>query len=132
MEVEPRLVPLFRRSFAGIEVLTRETPANPRLFEADLVVQASLFDLAAVFRHRPEDCTGALPLRVDEARAAALRARYRQGQDMPLVGVPWSSGNREIGAHKGEIGRASLSERVCQNVKLYVLAVQLKKKKPTD
>src|SRR3546814_8340521 len=45
MEVEPRLVPLFRRSFAGIEVLTRETPANPRLFEADLVVQANLFDL---------------------------------------------------------------------------------------
>lgn len=100
MEVEPRLVPLFRRSFAGIEVLARETPANPRLFAADLVVQASLFDLAAVFRHRPEDCTGALPLRVDETRAAALRARYRQGHDLPLVGVAWYSGNREIGAPK--------------------------------
>src|SRR3546814_11131495 len=68
--------------------------------EADLVVQASLVDLAAVFRHRPEDCTGALPLRVDEARVAALRARYRQGQDLPLVGVAWYSGNREIGAPK--------------------------------
>src|SRR3546814_18932585 len=31
MEVEPRLVPLFRRSFAGIKVLTPETPADLRL-----------------------------------------------------------------------------------------------------
>src|SRR3546814_4762693 len=78
--------------------------------EADLVVQASLVDLAAVFRHRPEDCTGALPLRVDEARVAALRARYRQGQDLPLVGVAWYSGNREIGAPKSASLTALRSE----------------------
>lgn len=100
VECEARLVPLFRRSFPGMEILARETPANPRLFEADLVAQASLFDLAAVLRHRPEDCTGALPLRADTERAAALRARYRQGQDLPLIGIAWHSGNKEIGAPK--------------------------------
>jgi hypothetical protein len=100
IESDPRMIPLFRRSFAGLEVLAREAPANPRLFAADLVVQASLFDLAAVFRHRPEDCTGALPLRADPQRSAALRARYRQGQDLPLVGVAWHSSNKDIGAPK--------------------------------
>src|SRR3546814_11582683 len=75
--------------------------------EADLVVQASLFDLAAVFRHRPEDCTGALPLRVDEARVAVLRARYRQGQDLPLVGAAWYSGNSAIGAPKSATLRSA-------------------------
>jgi tetratricopeptide (TPR) repeat protein len=100
IECDPRMIPLFRRSFPGIEVLAREMPANPRLFGPDLVVQASFFDLAAVFRQHPEDCSGALPLRADAERAAALRARYRQGSGQPLVGIAWHSGNKEIGAPK--------------------------------
>jgi len=100
IECDPRMMPLLRRSFPQLEILARENPANPRLFAADLAVQATFFDLAAVFRKGPADCTGALPLRADPERSAALRARYRQGRDRPLVGVAWYSRNPRIGAPK--------------------------------
>ena len=100
IECDPRMVPLLERSFPGLEILARTAPANPRLFADDLAVQASLFDVAAVFRRSPADCKGALPLRADANRAAMLRARYKQGGDLPLVGIAWHSGNPKLGAPK--------------------------------
>ncbi|WP_370152254.1 tetratricopeptide repeat protein [Ferrovibrio sp.] len=100
IECDPRMIPLLQRSFPGLEVLPRTNPAQPRLFAPDLVIQGSLFDVAAVFRRSPADCTGALPLKADAERAAALRARYQQGDGRPLVGVAWYSANPQIGAPK--------------------------------
>ena len=103
IECDRRMVPLLQRSFPGLEILAREKPANPRLFAADLVMQASLFDLAAVLRRSPADCTGLLPLRVDSERAARLRQQYRAGGDRPLVGIAWHSGNIRLGAPKSAL-----------------------------
>ncbi|HEX6956804.1 MAG TPA: tetratricopeptide repeat protein [Ferrovibrio sp.] len=100
VECDPRMLPLLERSFPGIEAYGRRNPANQRLFQNDLVMQASLFDLAAVLRRSPEDCTGALPLRADAGRATALRAQYLAGRQQPLIGLAWYSGNPRIGAPK--------------------------------
>src|SRR5690606_19455317 len=100
IECDPRMVPLLARSFPGLEILARTTPADPRLFADDLAVQASLFDVAAVFRRSPADCKGALPLRANPERAAALRARYKDGSGLPLIGIAWHSGNPKLGAPK--------------------------------
>lgn len=100
VECDPRMIPILQRSFPGIETYARTNPPHARLREPDLVVQATLFDLAQVFRQSPADCTGALPLRADMARAEALRAKYRAGHDGPLVGVAWHSANPKLGAPK--------------------------------
>jgi Flp pilus assembly protein TadD len=100
VECDPRMVPILQRSFPGIEAYARTNPPHARLREPDLVVQATLFDLAQVFRQSPADCTGALPLRADIDRAEALRVRYRNGGDTPLVGIAWHSANPKLGAPK--------------------------------
>ncbi|HLT76789.1 MAG TPA: tetratricopeptide repeat-containing glycosyltransferase family protein [Ferrovibrio sp.] len=100
IECDPRMIPLLNRSFPGIEVHARKAPPEPRLFAGDLVVQATLFDVAAVFRRSPADCKGALPLRADPQRTAMLRQRYLAGHDGPLVGIAWHSGNPKLGAPK--------------------------------
>ncbi len=100
VETDPRMIPILARSFPGLELHARANPPEPRLLQPDLVVQATLFDLAPVFRQSPADCKGALPLRADPEKAAALRARYKDGSDRPLVGVAWHSGNAKLGAPK--------------------------------
>ena len=100
IECDPRMIPILARSFPGLDIHARTNPPQPRLLESDLVVQATLFDLAAVFRSSPGDCTGALPIRADADRAAAIRARYQAGDPRPLVGIAWHSGNVKLGAPK--------------------------------
>lgn len=100
VETDPRMVPLLQRSFPGIEFLERANPPAPRLLQPDLVVQATLFDLATVFRAAPEDCTGALPLKADKTRAAQLRAQYQANDPRPLIGIAWHSANPRLGAPK--------------------------------
>ncbi|MFN4311889.1 MAG: tetratricopeptide repeat protein [Ferrovibrio sp.] len=100
IECDPRMIPLLQRSFPGIEAYARTNPPNPRFREPDLAVQATLFDVAAVLRQSPADCTGALALRADTARAEALRAGYRKDHGGPLVGIAWHSANPKLGAPK--------------------------------
>jgi tetratricopeptide (TPR) repeat protein len=100
IECDPRMIPILARSFPDLELHARTNPPHARLLEPDLVVQATLFDLAAVFRSSPADCTGTLPIRADMARAAAIRTRYQDGDPRPLIGVAWHSGNVKLGAPK--------------------------------
>lgn len=108
IECDPRLIPMLKRSFPGVEVLARENPPQPRFSQPDLTVQATLFDLVAMFRSSPADCKGALPLKADMDRAASLRARYQSGSRTPLVGVAWHSTNKWLGSPKS----AQLTELV--------------------
>lgn len=103
VETDPRMLPILRRSFPGVEFLERLNPPAPRLLQSDLVVQATLFDLAAVFRSSPADCTGILPLKADMARAAAIRAQYKADDPRPLVGIAWHSANAKLGAPKSAV-----------------------------
>jgi len=100
VETDPRMIPILRRSFPGVEILERINPPQPRLLQSDLVVQATLFDLAAVFRQSPADCTGALPLKADMSRAATIRAQYQADDPRPLIGIAWHSANVKLGAPK--------------------------------
>ncbi|QDO95930.1 tetratricopeptide repeat protein [Ferrovibrio terrae] len=100
IECDPRMIPILQRSFPGIEAHGRANPPHPRFAAADLAMQATLFDLARVFRNSPADCTGALPIRADVNRAAGLRAQYQDGTSQPLVGIAWHSGSPKLGAPK--------------------------------
>jgi tetratricopeptide (TPR) repeat protein len=100
IECDPRMIPILQRSFPGIEAHGRANPPHPRFVAPDLAMQATLFDLARVFRNSPADCTGALPIRADLDRAAGLRVQYQDGTGQPLVGIAWHSGSPKLGAPK--------------------------------
>jgi tetratricopeptide (TPR) repeat protein len=87
IECDPRMIPILQRSFPGIEAHGRANPPHPRFNAPDLAMQATLFDLARVFRNSPADCTGALPIRADLDRATSLRRQYQDGTSQPLVGI---------------------------------------------
>jgi len=92
----PRLVPLFSRSFPGLKVL----PAGTVLTDT-YDVRMPLTDLAQVLR----PTLSVFPrhngyLKVDEARASALRARYRQKENAPVIGISWRSAAGPTGRFK--------------------------------
>jgi hypothetical protein len=86
--VEPRLVPLYRRSFPALDI--RET-AEER--EGDeIAVAATIGDLTGGFissKGIPD--ADFHPLLADRAMAAGLRAKYQNGEQKPLVGMFWYS-----------------------------------------
>lgn len=99
LEVDPRLAPLFQRSFPGITVIPQRDPpaANPAGYDC----QASLGSLGRWLRPSLEG----FPrhpgyLKPDPLRAGEYRARLLGAQPAPLVGISWKSANREFGRYK--------------------------------
>ena len=95
---EPRLVPLFGRSFSGVTVRSRTGPLRDVATDFQIPLgslgQYLRPDLARFPTH-----TGYL--RADPDRVGALRARYQQlSQGGPVVGVAWRSARRRSGAFK--------------------------------
>ncbi len=86
--VEPRLVPLYRRSFPALEI--RET-AEPRDGD-EIDFTATIGDLIGGFV--PSKGVVDLdfhPLIADPAKVAELRAKYQNGEKIPLIGLFWFS-----------------------------------------
>ncbi len=86
--VEPRLVPLYRRSFPDLEI--RETAERRDGDEIDFT--ATIGDLIGGFV--PSKGVVDLdfhPLVADPAKVAELRAKYRNGKENPLIGIFWFS-----------------------------------------
>ena len=99
VECDPRLVPLFERSFENIKCLVR-TDAQPN-YKEKLDFHMPMGDLG--FWVRPE--RDSFPsrknyLRADLKRREALRASYLDGSDSILIGLSWFSRNPEIGWEK--------------------------------
>ena len=99
LESDPRLVPLYQRSFPGIECIARgELPASGRRYE-DIDFQAPVGDLGGWFR--PDMASFSTPcgfLKADPERTAQQRARYQERfPDKHLVGISW----RSISMHTG-------------------------------
>ncbi len=90
LEIEPRLVPTFRRAFPDIEVVARRDPPDAEL-AAEFDFQAPLGDLARHLRPSAKDFQPLSPyLKADPARRTALRERYvRAGA--ATVGIAWAS-----------------------------------------
>lgn len=97
LEVEPRLVPLFARSFPDIDVIA----LRDELYDGRIDAQVPVASLAP--RLRP-DWQAFRPvtqgfLRADPGRVAELRSRLA-GDGRRVIGLSWQSINRVIGAAK--------------------------------
>lgn len=97
VETEPRLVPLFARSFPKLEILPEGDPPAGSGFTSQIALGA----LGQHFR-REENAfpTRTSYLRADPARMAALRHRYTLAPDLLRVGISWRSGNAAFGRFK--------------------------------
>lgn len=98
---DARLVPLFQRSFPGLDARARGGAGD--LQHAGLAAQIALADLGGLFRRSEAAFHSARPfLRADPGRVAHFRARYAAlaGPGRKLIGIAWRSSNRQVGDHK--------------------------------
>ncbi|MCW0233739.1 MAG: tetratricopeptide repeat protein [Ferrovibrio sp.] len=101
---DPRLVPLFSRSFPGIRVVADDDTLNPQAL--GLACQCPAGDLAALLRPDAAAFTRhpQAYLKADPDRRAMFRARYADQEDAEggklLVGLSWASRNRSAGHRK--------------------------------
>lgn len=100
LESDPRLVPLFERSFPGVTCVPKETPPDSAITD-DMDFQIPSGDLGQWLRPGLD----AFPdldsfLIAEKAQTEALRKKYKNGGDDLLVGIAWISKNPEIGADK--------------------------------
>ncbi len=95
IECDPRLQPLFARSFPEVEVLSRHRPDVQK--ELDLTAQIPCGSLPGLFRQGPKDfsATQSPYLVADKAKRTELRDRYYDGR--PLVGIAWHTNNKQSG-----------------------------------
>jgi hypothetical protein len=89
---EPRLVPLFRRSYPGVDVRSTATNQESTIGEADIVASYE-----TLWQHLgpSEDLIvqGFKPLQSDSTLVRQFRSRYKTGR-RPLVGISWMSINK--------------------------------------
>lgn len=87
---EQRLAPLFARTLPGVEVLAY--PAEAGAKPGTRLVTASALTLQTVLGVAQEKILSRfLPLKADAALVAGLRAQYRGGRHLPVIGVSWWS-----------------------------------------
>ncbi|MFN4310538.1 MAG: tetratricopeptide repeat protein [Ferrovibrio sp.] len=94
-----RLVPLFGRSFPGLEVLANDSVLDVSALR--LACQRPFGDLGAVLRPDVQSFAShpRAYLKADPQRRTVFRQRYASG-DRLLVGISWNSNNRRAGAGK--------------------------------
>lgn len=90
--VEPRVAPLYRRSFPLIEVRVEDEVSPPY---PEGAVFASFETLAVNFwPDEKERRAPFTPLMPDKKVTAELRRGYLGGRDGPLIGIAWGSSNK--------------------------------------
>lgn len=99
LECEPRLVPLFARSFAGVDCIARTL--GPPAYDGALDFHIPTGDLGLTYRKRLDGFPKRPAyLEADAEQRETLRRRYRGKDDGPVVGLSWFSSNPEIGWEK--------------------------------
>ena len=100
LESDPRLVPLFRRSFPDVSCIAKVSPASPssEAYSPTIDFQLPSGDLGQWFRNDFK----AFPQRrsylvADTPRRDAIRQRYQDGTGDLLVGIAWHSMNDKFG-----------------------------------
>jgi hypothetical protein len=91
---EPRLVPLLRRSFPGVDVRTRGVDDGAALAEVDVVAYYETIALHYA-KTKEEMLRSFFALRPDPSRVASIRQRYRAISSGPLIGISWWSTNKK-------------------------------------
>jgi tetratricopeptide (TPR) repeat protein len=97
VEVDPRLVALFRRSFPGIEILAQGNEAGEVSFDAQVLMASIGQHLRRHWNDFPLRETGYLI--PDSARARTLRERMTADGGL-VVGLSWASKARRYGEQK--------------------------------
>lgn len=101
VECDPRLAPLFARSFPQIESIPRRDPPDQRTALGVGAVQSAMGSLCSIFRRGPAEFRGhAGYLKPDPARIEAFRARYRERFDQPLIGISWRTRDMRNGRRR--------------------------------
>jgi tetratricopeptide (TPR) repeat protein len=101
LESDPRLVPLFQRSWPAVECVARTDPPAPATLTPDLAYQVASGSLGRFFRQHEHDFANASPfLRADRDWANAMRRRYQADERPILVGVAWHSKKPTMGRLK--------------------------------
>lgn len=98
VECDPRLAPVFRRSFAEVKIVERAERPAKALRDGSFDWQIAAGSLARILRR--DDAAfgnGAAYLKADETRARQLRDRYVEGTSDKLMGIAWRSANPTIG-----------------------------------
>jgi ADP-heptose:LPS heptosyltransferase/thioredoxin-like negative regulator of GroEL len=91
LEIEPRLIPLFRRSFPQIQLFAWDTVPADAAFD----VQANIGRLGLFLRTSADRFAGAKPYLVpDPARVADFKARYAALGTGPRIGISWRSASQ--------------------------------------
>ncbi len=101
LELDPRLVPLYRRSMPQVTCVARSTPPAPETANRNIDYQTPSGSLGRWLR--PDEAS--FPRRpallvADPSRAERLRRRYGERPGRMTVGVSWRSANRDIGSDK--------------------------------
>ena len=89
---EPRLLPLLRRSFPGVDVRPRDIDDAVALAEVDV---AAYYETIALHyaKNAEEMRCSFVPLRADPTLVASVRERYKMRSHTPIVGISWGSSN---------------------------------------
>ena len=101
MECDPRLTPLYERSFDGVRCIAKTDPPSEGARSPHIDFQIPSGNLGRWLRPGLDSFPAHDGyLRPDEKQRDALRQRYRDGDDVLLVGIAWSSNNIKLGRHK--------------------------------
>jgi Flp pilus assembly protein TadD len=92
LECDPRLAPLFERSFPNVEIAPYAARPDRRLSRPDIAAQCRLPRLGGILRPSFDHFGGAAAyLKADPARVATLKQRYRTLGSGPVIGLSWFS-----------------------------------------
>lgn len=102
VECSARLVPLYGRSFAGVEIVANQPAVHTELRGRAFDYHCSVLDLGRWLRRAlPSFPNRARILSADPGRTAALRAKYQAlAPGKKLIGVSWHSTNPRTGQQK--------------------------------
>lgn len=95
LEIEPRLVAIYQRTYPDFEVIPRHNPPLPRVHESDIVAQSPVASLGCVFRRQLDDFPKhPNPILPDPELRQRLREKYQAAAPGNLlVGISWKSKN---------------------------------------
>lgn len=116
VECEPRLVPLFARSFPDVAVVPWQDPWRPEVTAADIDFHVAMADAARWLRRGTPGTPAATGyLKADPARIAVLRERYQAlAKGRRIVGLSWHSAGVNYGPQKS-MPRAALEPLLSRN-----------------
>lgn len=102
VECDPRLVPLFKRSFPEIESFPRNNPAEPSLLNNSIDFQIPSGELCRYLRPNLSTFPGHDGyIKADDADTQRLRKKYKDlGNNDAVIGLSWKSGNQNAGAKR--------------------------------